>query len=506
MKTFDHRLLHLAACLLLTVAAIRPVGGQEPNEQSSNAPVAADRPNIVFIFFDDLGYGDWSCFNGHASPTPNIDAVAATGTRFTSFYVSQAVCTASRASLLTGCYANRVGLEGALNHTSRVGINPEEQLLPELLQEAGYATGMFGKWHLGSPELFNPLDHGFDTWLGIPYSNDNTKYHPVLAAEMPPLPLYRDREVIELDPDQRLLTRRLTEASTAFIRENADGPFFLYVPHVMPHVPIFASERFTGSTGRGLYADVVRELDWSVGQIRETLQQLGLEQNTLLMITSDNGPFLSYGSHAGSNGGLREGKLTSYEGGVRVPMVARWPGKIPAGKSCKTPISAIDLLPTFCSVADTAMPDREIDGRNALALLLHPETAETPHDALYFYTGSELHAVRAGRWKLHFPHPYLTVNGETRDDGKPASWGELAPKGIEQSGVDGIASRHGYRVEQQPLALYDLQADPGETRDVSPKNPEVVQRLRELADAMRQQLGDSLAGVAGTENRPAGRK
>jgi arylsulfatase len=287
----------------------------------------SSHPNIVLIFTDDMGWGDLPGFTTTSGiKTPNIDRLIEEGTKFNDFYVAQAVCTASRAALMTGCYANRVGLEGALNHTSTTGISPEEELLPELLVKAGYATGMFGKWHLGLPPFFAPSKNGFQEWLGIPYSNDNTKYHPVLSDSMPPLPLYDGNTVIEKDPDQRLFTKRLTDRSVNFIKKNKDKPFFLYVPHIMPHVPIFASDRFRGKSARGLYGDVIEEIDWSVGEIVKAVDQHNLTNNTLIVFTNDNGPFLSYGTHAGQSGVLRGGKLTTFEGGVRVPMVARWPG------------------------------------------------------------------------------------------------------------------------------------------------------------------------------------
>ena len=471
----------------------------------SSASRASDRPNVVLIFADDLGYGDVACFGSSRVHTPHLDALAAEGRRFTSFYVAQAVCTASRAALLTGCYANRVGLQGALNHTSPNGISREEELLPELLHDVGYATGIFGKWHLGLPPFFSPLRHGFDEWLGIPYSNDNSKYHPVLASEMPPLPFYDGDSVIEADPDQATFTRRLTERAVDFIGRHRGRAFFLYLPHIMPHVPIFASPEFAGKSGGGLYADVIQELDHSVGEILTALDQNGLAGNTIVVFTSDNGPFLSYGSHAGSAGPFRGGKLTTFEGGVRMPFIVRWPGHIPAGTVCDEPVMSIDLLPTLTGLAGAAQPRLPIDGLDIRTLLLGAPAARTPHEALYFYSGAELQAVRSGRWKLHFAHPYLSVNGPTRDDGKPAGWGSLQPQSITQSGISGIASRHGYRVEQQRQALYDLVTDPGETHDVSADHPDIVSRLSGLAEAMRGDLGDALTDRSAIGARPVGR-
>jgi len=485
----------LLAVLLAVMATLLP-----------SPAAAAAPPNIVLIFTDDMGWGDLPGFTPDSPiKTPNIDRLIKEGTRFTDFYVVQAVCTASRAALMTGCYANRVGLEGALNHTSPTGISPDEELLPELLSRQGYATAMFGKWHLGLPPFFAPSKNGFDEWLGIPYSNDNTKYHPVLSDSMPPLPLFDGDEVIETDPDQKLFTRRFTERAVQFIEKNQKRPFFLYVPHVMPHVPIFASDRFQGRSAKGLYGDVIEEIDWSVGEIVKTVDRLGLAENTLVIFTNDNGPFLSYGSHAGSSGELRGGKLTTFEGGVRVPMVARWSGHVPAGRDCDAPLMSIDLLPTFCTLANAALPKKKIDGVDVGSVLFGETDAQANRDGLIFYAGSELQAIRIGRWKLHFPHRYLVVNGETRTDGKPAGYGRLAPQSITNSGISGIASRHGYVVRELPLSLFDLETDRGETTDVAAEHPDVVKRLTAIADRYRKALGDSLNDISGTENRLVGR-
>lgn len=461
-------------------------------------------PNVVIILVDDLGYSDVGCFGNTQIKTPNIDRMAGEGMKFTSFYVAQAVCSASRAALMTGCYANRVGMQGALNHTSKEGIHPDEVLLPEMCKARGYATGAFGKWHLGTYPMFNPLNHGFDEFLGIPYSNDNSKFHPSLAPEMPPLPFYDGRKVIETDPDQSQFTRRFTERAVSFIERHKTTPFFLYLPHVMPHVPIFASEAFRGKSAAGLYGDVVQEIDWSVGQVLDAIQRCGIERETLVIFFSDNGPFLSYGNHAGSARPLREGKLTTFEGGVRSPFIARWPGRVPAGQVCDEPVMEIDLLPTVAGLTAAQPPERKIDGRNIIDLLEGRPNAKSPHEALVFYGGSELQAVRSGDWKLHFPHPYITVDGEPGRDGKPAMFGRMKPKSITQSGIAGIASRHGYRVEEIGLSLFNLKDDPGESRDVAKQHPEIVERLKQLAETTRRELGDALQNVKGTENRPLG--
>lgn len=466
--------------------------------------VKADRPNIVLIFTDDQGYGDVGCFGATDVKTPNIDRLAKEGRRFTDFYVAQAVCTASRAALMSGCYPNRVSLSGALNHTSTVGIRPDELLLPEMLKQQEYATAILGKWHLGTVPEFLPLRNGFDEFLGIPYSNDNTKYHPVLHESMPPLPFYDGDRVIEQDPDQALFTRRFTERAVRFIESNKDRPFFLYVPHVMPHVPIFASDRFQGKSSRGLYGDVIEELDWSVGEILNTLAKHNLDKRTLVIFMSDNGPFLSYGDHAGSAGILREGKLTSYEGGVRIPCLMRWTGRIPAGSVCAEPAATIDLLPTIATLVNGKLSDQKIDGKDIRPLLFAEAGAKSPHEALCFYAGSELQAVRSGDWKLHFGHDYLTAAGPPGRNGKPSNFENLKPASITQSGIHGIASRHGYKVAHQDLALYDMRTDPGEKVNVADRHPDVVAHLSNLAADIRRELGDSLTSTHGTEIRPAG--
>ncbi len=465
----------------------------------------AEKPNIVLILADDLGYSDLGCFGSKTIRTPNLDTMAAEGTRFTSFYVPQAVCSASRAGLMTASYPNRVSMQGALNHTSREGIHPDEKLLPEMLKGQGYATAAFGKWHLGTTPMLHPLKNGFDEFWGIPYSNDNSKYHPSLAAEMPPLPLYEDEKIIETDPDQSQFTRRITEKAVSFIRRHEKQPFFLYVPHVMPHVPIFASERFKGKSPHGLYADVVEELDWSVGLILAAIQQAGISDNTLVLFFSDNGPFLSYGNHAGNAAPLREGKLTSYEGGVRVPFIAKWPGKVQAGAVCDEVLTSMELMPTFQSWLGAPAPSVKIDGKDVSDLLFSKPGAKSPHEAFVYYAGSELQAIRSGEWKLHFPHPYITPHTEPGRDGKPSNWENMKPAAITQSGIHGIATRHGYRVAEQSLALYNLREDIGETKDVSAAHPEIVERLTKLAEPLRLELGDSLTKTAAQAARPLGR-
>lgn len=470
---------------------------------ASSAGAAEPLPNIVIILADDLGYGDVGCFGARDIRTPNLDALAMQGTRLTHFYVPQAVCTASRAGLMSGCYPNRVGLAGALNHTSTGGIQPREWLLPEMLHEKGYMNVCLGKWHLGTVPELRATRHGFDYWFGIPYSNDNSKYHPVLSAEMPPLPLHENDQVVELDPDQSTFTKRLTDKALEKIDRAAarQQPFFVYLPYVMPHVPIFASPQFKGRSQRGLFGDVVEELDDSIGQLMKKLEMLSLSDNTIVIFYSDNGPWLSYGEHAGSAGGLREGKLTAFEGGVRVPCIVRWPGQVPAGRVCDEPVMSIDLLPTLTEIVGGQTPELKIDGLSIRSVLLNEPGAGSPHEALFFYAGDELHAVRSGQWKLHFAHPYLTTAGEPGRGGKPSNWGKATPRSINDSSMDAIASRHGQRVSQLALSLYDLAADPGEQNNVASQHPEVVKRLSKLAEPIREELGDMLTGARGNARR-----
>jgi arylsulfatase len=313
---------------------------------------------------------------------------------------------------------------------------------------------------------------------------------------MPPLPFFDGETVRETDPDQALFTQRLTDAAIAFISQHRTQPLFVYLPYVMPHVPIFASEKFRGLRN-DLYAEVVEELDASVGRVLAVLDEYGLRENTWVIFSSDNGPFLSYGKHAGETGGLREGKLTAFEGGVRVPCLMRWPGKISADRVCRTPIMTIDLLPTINRLVGGKSPAARIDGIDIGNILFGTEDLPRPHPYLAFYNGNELHAIRSMQWKLHFPHPYLTVDGTPGVNGKPARYGELRPQSINQSGTAGIASRHGYRVEQIPLSLFDLERDPGETTNLSAENPQVIARLSSYADEIRTELGDSLTGKKG---------
>lgn len=454
---------------------------------------AADRlPNIVIVFTDDQGYGDLGVTGAKGYTTPNIDRLAREGTLFTNFHVAQAVCSASRAALLTGTYPNRIGIHGALGPNSTHGIHANETTIAEVLKQRGYATGMAGKWHLGHREPFVPNRHGFDESFGLPYSNDMWPYHPeAKAGTYPPLPLMEDGKVIdaEVTPDeQRNLTTWCTERAVAFIERHQDRPFFFYLAHPMPHVPLFVSDKFKGKSEQGLYGDVIMEIDWSVGEIMKTLARHGLERDTLVIFTTDNGPWLSYGNHAGSAGPHREGKGTAWEGGTRVPCVMRWPGRIPAGTTSDDFFMTIDLLPTIAGRTGAKLPALPIDGRDVWPLLARQTGARNPHDGYgMWYAQNELQAVVSGdgRWKLVFPHRYRSLQG-----------------GL--GGRDGIPVKYG-QVEITAPELYDLKSDRGETRNVASASPDEVKRLLAFAEKCRAELGDSLTQRTGTGVREPGR-
>lgn len=444
---------------------------------------AAERkPNFVIIFTDDQGYGDVGVFGAKGFTTPHLDKLAAEGTRFTNFHVAQAVCSASRCALMTGCYPTRIGFSGALNHTARHGISDQEKTIAEVLKPKGYATGMFGKWHLGHHPQFLPTHHGFDEYFGLPYSND---MWPPNGKQYPPLPLIEGDKVIATQPDQTQLTTWYTERAVKFIEKHKNEPFFLYVAHNMPHVPLHVSDKFKGKSERGLYGDVIMEIDWSVGQIADALQKNGVSDNTFLIFTSDNGPWLSYGDHAGSAGPLREGKGTSWEGGVREPCIMRWPGKIPAGRVCNETLMTIDLLPTLAGLAGADLPKNKIDGLDVWPILSGQAGAKNPHDAYFvYYNKNDLQAVLSGKWKLYQPHSYRTLAGK--------------PGGKDGKGVQ-------YAMTQTGLALYDHETDIGEQTDVAEKNPDVVKRLSLLAEQCRDDIGDGLTKREGKNVREPGR-
>ncbi|MFH1920046.1 MAG: sulfatase [Planctomycetota bacterium] len=444
-------------------------------------------PNFVIVFIDDMGYADVGPFGAEGYQTPNLDRMAEEGRIFTDFYVTQAVCSASRAGLMTGCYNVRVGILGALAHQANHGISADEMTLAEVVKQKGYATACYGKWHLGHHPKFLPPSHGFDEYFGLPYSNDMWPFHPTAGDRFPDLPLIEGTRVIDaqvVGEEQEQLTTQYTEHAVDFITRNKDRPFLVYVPHSMVHVPLYVSDKFRGKSRRGLFGDVVMELDWSVGQILDTLRKYKLEENTMVVFTADNGPWLSYGDHAGSAAPLREGKGTMFDGGCREPTVMWWPGTIPGGTVCKTPAMTIDLLPTIAHLVGAKLPEHAIDGKNVWPLIAGEPGAQSPHEAYFFYYGRQLQAVRMGQWKLHFPHKYRTLAGRAGGTGG-------TPVPYEQAEVG--------------LSLFDLENDVGETTDVAGEHPDVVARIRALADRMRAELGDASTKQQGSGVREPGR-
>ena len=438
-----HRLSAFAVCLTLFFTLF-------------TAKAAEKKPNIVIFFTDDQGYADLSCFGGKHVHTPRIDQMANEGSRLTSFYVAAPVCTPSRAALMTGCYPKRIDMAtgstfGVLLAGDKKGLNPDEITIAEVLKDAGYKTGMFGKWHLGDQPDFLPTRQGFDEFFGIPYSHDLHPYHPSQKTfKFPPLPLLEGEKVIELDPDADFLTKRITERAVKFIEKNKDDQFFLYIPQPIPHLPLHVSPPFMEGVDdrtlaklkkengninyrarEGLFRQAIAEIDWSIGQILDTLKDNGLDENTLVLFTSDNGP-ARYRTEKHS-APLRGKKGTTFEGGMREPTVIRWPGKIPAGVVNDELMTTMDLLPTFAKLAGAKIPtDRVIDGKNIWEVLLGDK--KTPHEAFFYHHLDELKAVRSGKWKLHWK-------------------------------------------DKRPTQLYNLENDMGEKKNLIGSKPDVEKRL-----------------------------
>ena len=469
---------------------------------AGQAETASAPPNIVIIFTDDQGYADVGKFGAEGFSTPNLDRMADEGAVFRNFHVAQPVCSASRAALLTGCYPNRIGIHGALGPKTKVGISDRETTLAQLLKARGYATAIFGKWHLGDSPQFMPLRHGFDEYFGLPMSVDYWPGHPDLITNMPQqmaamkreypnLPIYdgekKFREEMSID-DLNHLTTWYAERAVKFIDAHKNHPFFLYLAHNMPHVPLGVSDKFRGQTKRGLYGDVIEEIDWSVGQVLDALKRNGLDQNTLVIFTSDNGPWLCYGNHAGSAKPLREGKGPNWEGGTREPCIMRWPGHIPAGADTWDMLMSIDLFPTIAKLAGAPLPEHKIDGLDVWPIITRQPGAKNPHTAYWFYYQvNALEAVTTGdgAWKLQLPHTYQTLAG------KPP-------------GHDGLPAPYSHRkVEREEL--YDLVHDLGETTDVAAQHPDIVKQLEGAAEAARAELGDELTKRKGSGLRPPGR-
>ena len=436
--------------------------------QAADAPKLAAKPNIIFILIDDMGYGDIGPFGSTKNHTPNLDRMALEGMKLTSFYGAP-VCTPSRAQVLTGCYAKRVSLPEVIFPAARIGLNPKERTVADLLKSGGYATMCIGKWHVGDAPEVLPTRHGFDHYFGLPYSNDMGGEEAPAGTKQkgpPPLPLVRDGQVIEtLAPrDQDRLIERYTDEALKFIRQNTTIPFFLYFPHTAVHVPIHPGKLFKSHSANGPYGDWVEELDWSVGAVMNMLRELKLADNTLVFFSSDNGPWLGLGNSSGSAGPLRGGKFSTFEGGVREPTIAWWPGRIPAGSTCDAVAGNIDLLPTFAALAGARLPSGvKIDGRNILPILFG-RTKDSQHAAYFYFNGNRLEAVRSGPWKL------------------------------------AIACQAGTRKKSAPPpppfkpALYNLDMDIGETTDVATEHPDIVASLQKYATEMDADLGAKKLG------------
>ena len=416
---------------------------------------AQSKPNFIIIFTDDQGYQDVGCFGSPSIETPNLDRMAAEGMRFTDFYSAASVCSPSRAALLTGCYPPRVGITKVLFPRDSIGLNPKERTIADILKSKGYATACIGKWHLGHLPEFLPTSNGFDSYLGIPYSNDmdgvkgrdRNLDRAWRRKDYSPwnVPLMRDKEIVERPADQTRLIERYTDEAVKFIRTNKDKPFFLYLPHTMPHIPLFVSDEFYVEDVGKAYKATIEQIDSAIGRVLGVLKDAGADKNTLVVFTSDNGPWLSKKHHGGCALPLRDGKFSTYEGGMREPCIMRWPAKIPAGKVCSEVCGTIDLLPTFARLAGAEIPaDRVIDGKDIRPLMAGDPAAKSPHEAFFYYRGKNLQAVRSGKWKLR-------------------------------------------RVKKN-TELYDLQADISEKNNLAGKHPEIVKRLTGLMEEFDREL------------------
>jgi len=512
------------------------------------ASVADTPPNVIIIFTDDQGYGDLGSYGSPLIKTPHLDRMAREGRRFTSFYSANSVCSPSRASLLTGCYPTRVSVPDVLWPNSSHGLHPDEITIADLLKARGYATICIGKWHLGDRPNMLPTRQGFDSYFGIPYSNDmfidpgmnladdirlrKSMTVERIRTERPQddwVPLMCDEEVVEYPCDQTTLTKRYTEEAVKFIRANRSRPFFIYLPHTMPHIPLFASEEFKGTSARGLYGDAIEEIDWGVGEILKVLKELDLDDRTLVIFTSDNGPWNLSDGRGGSAGPLRGYKFETYEGGMRMPCIMRWPGKIPADTVSFEVAATIDLLPTIARLTGAGVPhDRVIDGKDIWPLMNGTPDARTPHDAYFYYQGNQLEAVRCGNWKLRRvgaaalndvqeniadsrdlakSHPDIYRGLLDAIDNLDAA--ELHTVQEKASQMKDLAPKHRELIQRvvgkfsnvNDVELFDLQLDVSETRNLAEKHPDIVRRLTDTMNRFDRDLKANARPAAQRERK-----
>ena len=426
----------------------------------------APPPNFIILIADDLAYSDLALYADTGLVTPNLERMAEGGMLFTDFYSASGACSPSRASLLTGMYPPKTDVTGVLMPQSQSGLQPETFTLAEMLHQNGYATACYGKWHLGHLEPYLPENQGFEEYFGIPYSNDMTpdasKNPNPYARRHPPLPLVEGTTTIETEPDQRYLTRRYTERAMEFIEDNSDKPFFLFLPYAAPHMPLFVSEEFENASGRGLYSDVLLEIDWSVGQIIDVLEEHEIDHSTAIFFTSDNGPWLVKGSGSGVAKPLREGKGTTFEGGHRVPFLAYWPGTIPSGTVSNEMVTMMDFMPTISALVNSRSDSISWDGYDISELLRGTPAASSPYEAFFFFQGRNIQAVRTDNWKLHIPHRYRSIHGATYSS-------PIHPGAYVQDSIG--------------LALFDLSTDIGERNNLVNQHPEVTRELLALVDS-----------------------
>jgi arylsulfatase A len=455
----------------LKLSVFGPLAGLVPGCMSSNmGQCQSKKPNVVIVFLDDSGWSDFEPFGSHGYKTANVKQLAKEGCSFNNFYVPQAVCSASRASLLSGCFPGRTKVFGA-HGPKGAGLDPKFTIMSEVFKTNGYKTAIFGKWHIGDQDGRRPWDRGFNESCGLLYSNDMWEFHPENPEYWGKHPLqYFENGKVKIErmtPEhQPMLTSSYTQKAVDFIKRSKENSFFLYVPHSMPHVPLFVSKKFEGKSGAGLYGDVMMEIDWSVGQITKALKDSGVEDETIVILTSDNGPWISYGNHSGKTP-YREAKGTSFDGGVRSACIIKYPGKIPASSTSDRMFCTVDLLPTLAGLTGSALPENAIDGKDVWPLISGKPGAKNPHKYYPFSNGNQFQGVISGdgRWKLHIPHSYRT---------------------LVKAGNNGSAGK--YKQAKIGVSLFDMKNDPYETKDVKDEYPKVLKRLKGYADKHKKKF------------------